>query len=735
MGSTSLVIVESPAKANTIKKFLGRNYNVIASIGHVMDLPRNELGVDISKSFEPKYVVARGKQKLLSKIKKAAKSSSEVLLALDMDREGEAIAWHLQQHLLSVQANIKRIIFNEITKGAIQNAVDSPTEVDKNKVDAQQARRILDRLVGYQISPILWQIFYYGLSAGRVQTVGLRLVIEREEKIEAFVPEEYWSIEASLKTPSGEPFSAKLAQHDGKKIQLKNKEEADPVLKALKKESFIVDAVVKKERKRSPLPPYITSTLQRDAARRLKFSARKIMVIAQQLYEGIDLGKKERVGLITYMRTDSVRISNQAKASARDYIEKAFGSEYLPAKPKSFRQRTASQDAHEAIRPTDAARIPSAVKPYLSKDQYAIYNLVWQRFLASQMTDCRYDTTEIAIKAGNYTLKASGRVMIFPGFLKIYEDILPEEEAQLPEMTVGDKLTLAGIDGIQHFTEPPPRYNEATLIKELEDRGIGRPSTYANIVSIIQEREYVIKQNGKLSPTTLGKQVWFTLKGFFPKVFDTSFTAQMEAELDRVEGGEDNWQIVVSEFYEPFAKSLSEIDDKKEKIKSSLQEETDIRCEKCGKKLIKKWGKNGQFLACPAYPECRYSRPLEEDSSNQYLDAECPLCGSRLVVKVGRYGKFAACEKYPTCKHTEAYRIGMECPKNGCDGQVVEKITRRGRTFYGCSNYPKCDFASWDKPVPLACSSCGNPYLIEKSSNKRGIYLKCPACKEEVSPE
>ncbi|NIM19785.1 MAG: type I DNA topoisomerase [Candidatus Latescibacteria bacterium] len=733
MKKPTLVIVESPAKANTIKKFLGRNYKVVASVGHVMDLPKNELGVDITNGFTPKYVIPKGKHKILSQIKRDAKAASEVLLALDLDREGEAIAWHLEQYLTKVQENIKRIIFNEITKSAIEEAVASPTTVDMNKVDAQQARRILDRLVGYLISPILWQIFYYGLSAGRVQTVGLRLIAEREEEVRAFRPEEYWTIDTVLLTKDGAEIAMKLALKNGEKISLKKQSEVEPILEELRGSRFIVDSVAKKEKKRNPQPPYITSTLQRDAAYRLRFSAKKIMMLAQQLYEGIDLGNKERVGLITYMRTDSVRISNHAQDSARAYIERAFGKEYLPAKPKTFRKRKESQDAHEAIRPTDVERNPDSVKKYLSRDQYALYELIWRRFVASQMESARYDTTDVSVRAGTYTLKASGRVLTFPGFLSVYDESFQENGGELPPLSEGDELTPKSIDGNQHFTEPPPRYTEATLIKELEERGIGRPSTYANIVSIIQDREYVLKQDGKLMPTTLGKQVWLTLEGFFPEVFDMSFTAEMEKELDKVEGGIDSWQDVVKDFYRPFKKSLDQIEGRKERIKSSLQEETDISCEKCGRKLIKKWGRNGQFLACPAYPECKYSRPLEEEVPSVRLDGTCPKCGGSLVLKVGRFGRFAACERYPKCKHTESYSIGMDCPSNGCGGRVVEKVTRRGKRFYGCSNYPKCSFASWDKPTANVCPHCQNPYLVEKTSKKRGMYYKCPECKKEVT--
>jgi DNA topoisomerase-1 len=742
MANNALVIVESPAKANTIKKFLGKGFKVVASVGHVMDLPTNKLGVDVDKDFEPEYVVSRGKKKILDQIKKDAKSHDEVFLALDLDREGEAIAWHIREYIAPVQKNVKRIIFNEITKAAIQGAIKNPMEVDMKKVDAQQARRILDRIVGYKISPILWQIFYYGLSAGRVQTVGLRLVCEREGEIEKFVAEEYWTVEGLLGTPTGGELPVKLAEKNGEKIELKDGKGTDAVLADLRKASYQVSAVEKKERRRNPQPPYITSTMQRDAARRLRFSAKKIMMLAQQLYEGVDVGNGERVGLITYMRTDSVRVSDQAQETAREYIAATYGDAHRPEKPRVYKTNAKAQDAHEAIRPSDVARTPESLKATLTKDLHALYDLIWRRFLASQMESARYDTTEVLVAADVYTLKANGRVMTFPGFLTVYEEQLAEEGGELPPVEVGDALSLKSIDGLQHFTEPPPRYTEATLIKDLEDKGIGRPSTYANIVSIIQEREYVEKEEGRLSPTTLGRQVWKTLERFFPEVFDTSFTAQMEQELDRVEGGEYQWQRVVKDFYDPFKESLDHIDEKKTGLKNELQEQTEVKCEKCGRNLIKKWGRNGQFLACPAYPECKFSRPLTEQSPSVQLEGKCPKCGSNLVAKSGRYGRFAACERYPECKHTEAFPIGMNCPREGCGGKIVEKVTKRMKVFYGCSNYRTpgsdgvqtgCDWASWDKPINEECPSCGNPYLVYKTSKTRGDYLKCPKCKEETA--
>jgi DNA topoisomerase-1 len=744
MATNALVIVESPAKANTIKKFLGKGFKVVASVGHVMDLPTNRLGVDLDNGFSPEYVVSRGTKKILDQIKKDAKAADEVYLALDLDREGEAIAWHIREYIAPVQRNVKRIIFNEITKQAIKSAIDDPMDVDMNKVDAQQARRILDRLVGYKISPILWQIFYYGLSAGRVQTVGLRLVCEREEEIEAFVAVEYWTVEGLLSTPSGGELPVKLVEENGEKIELNNQKQADAALADLRKASYTVTSVEKKERKRNPQPPYITSTMQRDAARRLRYSAKKIMMLAQQLYEGVDVGNGDRVGLITYMRTDSVRVGDQAKETARDYITETWGADYSPEKDRVYKTAAKAQDAHEAIRPSDVARTPDSLKGILTKDQHALYDLIWRRFLASQMESARYDTTEVLVGAGAYTLKANGRVMTFPGFLAVYEESLGDEGGELPPVNEKDALTLKSIDGIQHFTEPPPRYTEATLIKDLEDKGIGRPSTYANIVSIIQDREYVEKEEGRLHPTTLGRQVWKTLERFFPEVFDTSFTAQMEQELDKVEGGEFKWQNVVKDFYQPFAESLEHIDEKKTRLKSELQEETDVKCEKCGRYLIKKWGRNGQFLACPAYPECKFSRPIVDPAANVTVEGACPKCGSQLVAKSGRYGRFVACVRYPDCKHTEAFPIGMKCPREGCGGKIVEKRTQRGKTFYGCSNYRPvkegetqqgCDWASWDKPVPEECSACGNPYMVFKSSKTRGTFLKCPKCKEEMASE
>jgi len=726
----ALVIVESPAKANTIKKFLGKGFTVVASVGHVMDLPTNKLGVDPENGFEPEYVVSRGKKKILDQIKKDAKDADEVFLALDLDREGEAIAWHIREYIAPVQKNVKRIVFNEITKSAIQGAIKSPGEVDMNKVDAQQARRILDRLVGYKISPILWQIFYYGLSAGRVQTVGLRLVCEREAEIEAFIAEEYWTVEGLLGTPSGGELPVKLIEKNGEKVDLKNQADTDKVVAELRKSSYQVSSVEKKERRRNPQPPYITSTMQRDAARRLRFSAKKIMMLAQQLYEGVDVGGDDRVGLITYMRTDSVRVSDQATDSARDYIGKTWGSEYHPEKPRAYKTSAKAQDAHEAIRPSDVERTPESLKGVLSKDLHALYDLIWRRFLASQMESARYDTTEVMVSAGAYGLKANGRVMTFPGFLNVYEEQLTEEGGELPPVNEGDALKLKSIEGTQHFTEPPPRFTEATLIKDLEDKGIGRPSTYANIVSIIQEREYVDKTEGRLVPTTLGRQVWKTLERFFPEVFDTSFTAQMEQELDRVEGGEFEWKRVVKDFYDPFKLSLDQLDEKKSRLKNELQEETDVKCQKCGRNLIKKWGRNGQFLACPAYPECKFSRPLTEQGPAVQIEGKCQKCGGNLIAKTGRYGRFAACERYPECKYTEAFPIGMLCPKDG--GKIVEKVTKRMKVFYGCGNYPTCDWASWDKPVQMECPNCGNPYLTQKSSKTRGDFLKCPNCKTEL---
>ena len=727
-----LVIVESPAKARTIKKYLGKGYDVKASVGHIRDLPKRELGIDVEKNFKPKYVSLRTKSKVLKELREKASASSSVLLATDMDREGEAIAWHLEELLKKTGAQIQRIMFNEITKSAIQEAVEHPREIDINKVNAQQARRILDRLVGYQVSPVLWQIFYRGLSAGRVQTVGLRLICEREIEIRAFVPVEYWTIEGILCCGGDREFEAKLLKIAGKKPEIGSEAEARGIVEEIKASEIVIEAVRDKQKKKNPQPPFITSTLQREAAGRLGFTAKKTMAIAQQLYEGIVLGDEGSAGLISYMRTDSTRVSKEAYAQGKAWIEENLGKDHVGG-DRSFAKGKLAQDAHEAIRPTDSYRKPDDIDSFLTKDQNALYDLIWRRFLSSLASPAVYDVREVDIAAGDdYLLRAGGRKLVHPGFLALYPDKQTEENDVIPDLADGETVDVRSLDASQHFTEPPPRFSEASLIKELEDKGIGRPSTYASIISIIQDRGYVEKDGRALHPTELGEKVWESLAELFNDIFEVDFTARMETELDKVEGSEEKWQDVVRYFYNPLQADLETFAGRKDELKKLVQEETDEDCPKCGKKLVKKWSRNGPFLACPGFPECRYSKALEEEDT---LDRECPDCGGELGYKSGRFGRFIACGNYPDCKYTEAVSLGISCPEEGCDGQISERKTRRGKIFYGCTRYPKCKFASWDKPVEQDCPSCGNAWMVEKTSRKKGNFKRCPSCKHEVAPE
>jgi DNA topoisomerase-1 len=743
----SLVIVESPAKAKTIKKYLGKDFDVRASIGHVIDLPKSELGVDVDNGFEPKYVTIKGKLKVLKELKTAGKGVDQVLLATDLDREGEAIAWHLQNVLRDVQPNVRRIIFNEITKRAIQEAVRQPGEVDQRKVDAQQARRILDRLVGYKVSPLLWKVFYYGLSAGRVQSVALRLICEREREIAAFVPVEFWSLTAELEAKGG-AFEAKLRTWKGEKAELGSRIDVDAVLaglgwvaddaglrpaKATAVVAWTVGEVERKEKRRNPYPPYITSTMQQDAARRLRFSAKKTMMVAQQLYEGVELGAEGPVGLITYMRTDSTRISDLARQEGIEHIVQTVGEDYVPETERKFKVGKAAQDAHEAIRPSGVARRPEDVKRYLTPDQFALYDLVWRRFVASLMASAVYQVTSADIVAGDAVFRATGSTLEFDGYLRIYPDVREKEEGEgvLPPLAAGQALRLVQLVPRQHFTEPPPRYTEASLIRELEERGIGRPSTYATIVSTIQEREYAVKDGGRFAPTTLGVEVWATLDKTFPDIFETDFTARMETELDKVETGEDDWRQVVEHFYRPFSRDLETLEREPETLQRLVQARTEIVCEKCGSMMIKKWGRNGPFIACPNYPTCRNTKSVDGESAAVKLDKKCPQCSGELLKKNGRYGEFGACENYPTCRYTEPLSIGVNCPTEGCTGYLTKKRSGRGKIFYGCSRYPECKFAAWDKPTGERCSACHQGFLVEKNTKAKGIFKKCPVCKEE----
>ncbi|MEE9613536.1 MAG: type I DNA topoisomerase [Thermodesulfobacteriota bacterium] len=700
----SLVIVESPAKARTLNKFLGKNFTVMASVGHVKDLPKSELGVDIENDFRPNYVKIKGKGKTLADLKKAGKKADKVYLAPDPDREGEAIAWHIAEEINGKKGSIFRVLFNEITEKAVKEAIENPTELDRNKFEAQQARRILDRLVGYQVSPILWDKIRRGLSAGRVQSVAVRLICEREEEIKAFKPREYWSIIADF-----EKFEAKLAKRDNKKIDVKNEDEAQSILKELKGAGFEITAITRKERKKNPLPPFITSKLQQEAARKLSYSAKKTMMLAQRLYEGIEMGDEGPVGLITYMRTDSPRVSNEALASVRGFIEKKYGADYLPAKPNFYKSRKGAQEAHEAIRPTYLKYTPEVVKPLLQRDQWRLYQLIWNRFVASQMRPALLDQTAVGITAGRYLFQANGSVVKFPGFTAVYEegrdDETEEGEKKLPVLGEGQALKPKEITPGQHFTQPPPKFSEATLVKQLEENGIGRPSTYASILSTIQDREYVVKEKNRLSPTELGFLVTNMLVEGFPKILDVEFTAHLEEELDSIEEGKTAWLDLMKEFYGPFKESL---DKAKTSIKGVKGEEvpTDITCDKCGKLMVIKWGRRGKFLACPGYPECKNTKDFKADESGKVevverveeIRGDCSKCGGAMVVKTGRYGRFLACSNYPDCKSTQPLSTGVPCPEEGCGGTLNEKQSKRGRLFYGCSNYPKCKYATWENP-------------------------------------
>jgi len=777
----SLVVVESPTKVRTISKFLGQGFTVRASMGHVRDLPENELSVDIQNGFTPKYVIIESKKKVVKQIKDAAQQVDSILIATDPDREGEAIGWHLAYELRNTKKPINRITFNEITENAVRNAIKHLGKIDQHLVDAQQARRILDRLVGYQISPILGRTIKWGLSAGRVQSVAVRLVCEREEEIEAFVPEEYWSIAAKLKSEKTEPFEAKLSLIDQKKAKVENEEQAKTVVKEAGGEKFIVDKIDRKERKRSPVPPFITSNLQQEAARKLRFTAKKTMAVAQQLYEGLKIGDEGMLGLITYMRTDSTRVAKEAIDSVRELIGKKYGSAHLPSKAIHYRSKKGAQDAHEAIRPSSVERTPESIKQFLKKDQYALYDLIWKRFVASQMKPAIFDVTTVDIKAGKYTFRANGSIIKFRGFMSVYlegKDDSPEEDKEsiLPELVEGEILQLLGITPEQHFTQPPPRYSESTLVKALEDKGIGRPSTYAETLSKIQDRNYVVRERGRFTPTEMGRLVNALLVKSFPGIIDVEFTAKMETELDDVEDGKRKWVEVLEEFYGPFSQSLKKAPETIRAAKKDMEEVTDEVCEVCGKNMVIKWGRYGRFLACSGYPECKNTKELnnEEQTSEDTDSTEekcekcgspmvvkggrygkflacsaypeckntrqigqgkkapdepteeiCENCGSPMVIKTGRYGRFLACSKYPECKTARPLSIGVDCPKPDCDGYIAEKRSKRGRVFYGCSNYPKCEFVLWNKPVPKKCPECGAPFLVEKTSKAKGEYLAC----------
>lgn len=744
--SKNLVIVESPAKAKTINKYLGKDYVVKASVGHVRDLPKSRIAVDVKNDFKPEYEIIRGKGKVMAELKKAAKAADRVYLAPDPDREGEAIAWHVAEELGVPEENLYRVMFNEITQKAITEAISNPGKIDLRKVDAQQARRVLDRLVGYQVSPLLWSKVRRGLSAGRVQSVALRLVCEREREIGAFKPQEYWSVTAHLAASVPPPFTARLSKTAGKRMDMlaiTDEGSAKTVLAELEGKPFVVGAVSKKEKKQNPVPPFTTSKLQQEAARKLRFTAKKTMMVAQQLYEGLDIGTEGTTGLITYMRTDSTRVADEALTEVREYITGRYGKDHLPAKPNRYASQKKAQEGHEAIRPTSVSREPDSVANFLEKDQLALYRLVWNRFVASQMNPAILEMTGADIEAGKYTFRATGTVVKFKGFMAVYtegKDEDPAENAEesgegrtLPPLSEGETLTLGKVEPKQHFTQPPPRYTEASLVKELEEKGIGRPSTYAAIMSTIVDREYVEKKQNAFFTTELGEIVNDLLVQSFPDLFNVEFTASMEDELDEIEEGSRNWVSAVKDFYVPFEKALITAQKGMRNVKRE-ETPTDIACEKCGKMMVIKWGRNGRFLACPGYPECRNTRELPDAEGEskprtapepEMTDEKCPKCNSAMVIKTGRYGKFLACSAYPGCKTTKPISLGVDCP-TGCGGQLSERRTKRGKAFFGCTNYPKCDFATWNRPVARKCPSCGSPYLEEKYTKKDGAQVVCP---------
>ncbi len=735
----ALVVVESPAKARTIGKYLGKGYSVKATVGHIRDLPQRELGVDVENGFQPKYVTIRGKGKTLAELKRAAKTSSQIFLATDPDREGEAIAWHVASQLENGNS-ISRVLFHEITREAVNEAIAHPVGIDDRKVEAQQARRILDRLVGYKASPLLWKSVKTGLSAGRVQTVALRLIVEREEAIRAFKPREYWSIEADLEA-GDRRFEAKLHKIKGKKPDLKTAKAARRVVDTVTGQPFIVTSVARRKRRRKAPGPFTTSTLQQEAAKRFGFSAKRTMRTAQELYEGVEIGSEGAVGLITYMRTDSMRIAPQALDAVRDFIKTNYAPDYLPAKPNTFssKKKARTQDAHEAVRPTDVYRRPGEVRKHLTPDQFKLYQLIWRRFVASQMTQIVYDTTTLDFDVKEHLFRATGSVVVFDGYHVVYHEAKEagdaatlDDLAPIPALNEGDEALVHAITPNQHFTEPPPRYSEASLVKELEALGIGRPSTYSSIISTLRDRDYVVMQDKRFFPTELGEIVARVMIKRFPDIFNVEFTSEMENELDRVEDGELGWQQVLKNFYGPFEKALKNVDTA-QMIRdaydlSDLEKE---KCPDCGGKLNVKSGRYGPFIACSNYPDCKFTKPLKQNRPpDKPTDQKCDKCGSPMVIKTGRYGEFLACTDYPKCKNTKSIPIGVKCPRCG-HGDITERRTRRGRVFYGCSNYPKCDFSTWYRPVPDKCPQCGSVGAEFRSTKARGEYRKCIKCEHE----
>ncbi len=721
-----LIIVELPAKTKTLKGFLGSDYQIEASMGHVRDLPERKLAIDIEHDFAPTYQIIPERKDVVARLRAAAKGASEVYLASDPDREGEAISWHLKEAL--ELKSPKRIQFNEITKSAVLAALQNSRTIDMDRVNAQQARRELDRIVGYKISPLLSKKVQRGLSAGRVQSVAVRLVADREREILAFKPVEYWSITASL-TPDTAPhkFDAALAQRDGKKLEINNQKEADGVLADLNGAAYSVKSVKRSEKRRSPAPPFITSTLQQEASRKLGFSAKRTMMAAQQLYEGVDVAGEGHVGLITYMRTDSTRIADEAQAAAHRYIVDTYGKDYAPASARQYKKGGAAQDAHEAVRPTGVQRLPDSVAKLLTNDQARLYKLIWQRFVASQMTPAVFDVVTVDVQAKNYTFRATGSTQKFDGFLRVYQEgrddnkVEDEDKQPLPPLTEGQALTLLALLPKQHFTEPPPRFTEATLVKALEEKGIGRPSTYASILSVIVDRKYVELTEKKFRPTELGVKVNDLLVKHFPSILDVAFTAGMETQLDGVAEGKEDWVAMMRRWYGPFSESLSAAGEQMETLKEPPRD-AGRECPTCGEPMVIRSSRYGEFVSCSAYPKCKtIVRPEAEK-----VEGDCPNCGKPMVARAGRFGEFIACTDYPTCKTTRqpaAQRVDVPCPK--CGGEVAQKRSKKGATFFGCSNYPKCDFVAWGKPIGKACPKDGGPLVENTMRGGRIIGIKC----------
>lgn len=745
--SKELVILESPGKVKAISKYLGPSYTVIASNGHIIDLPSKELGVDIENDFKPTYKVINNSgqaSKILKKIESLAKTSNRILIATDPDREGEAIGWHIANRLKNCSDRIFRVTFNEITKKGVQSGLQNEGKIDTNLVDSQQTRRIMDRLVGYKISPFLWKTVSNGLSAGRVQSVALRIICERDHEINLFNPEEYWTVKADFDS-NKETFTAELIKIDNKDFKLSNENQARDVEKKIKEQVFKISNITKKKVKKSPMPPFITSTLLQAGVNRLGFSSKKVMQIAQQLYEGIELGNKGVVGLITYMRTDSTRISTEAVDELRDFVTKKFGVDYVVNKTRRFKAKKNIQDAHEAVRPTSVNHEPKKIQGFLTKDQFKVYQLIWSRFVATQMKDALFDQTVVDIDSENFKFRISGRITVFRGFMQILSDVdvaLDKDNVtslKIPKnIDVGKEVSITRVMPEEHFTKPPARFNEASITKELEDDGIGRPSTYATIIERLIVQKYIEKKDKKLISTELGNIVNKILIENFSEIFNIKFTKRMEKNLDKIEYGEIKMLDLLNKFYKPFEKTLEAVNEKRSEIKKTAQQLTGEKCPSCKTgDLVIKWGKNGKFIACNNFPKCKYTSSLDEDSQNSRKEVEivgkCDKCNKgNLIVKFGKFGKFIACDNYPECKNIISEQINVKCPIEGCDGHIKNKITKKGKKFYGCSNFPKCDFATWNKPIDKKCSNCDSPILEEVNDikSKKSYYI-CPSCKSK----